>query len=306
MPANRKEYLVKGGVVALCLAAQLMLAACGGSVGSSMDAITSSPPTTAVVAGAGTTALENLVTPGVLTVATFNQSPPSAYLSPDGRLIGWEVDLAKEIARRLGLAARFESVAFPSVLDDVESGVADIGIASMFDTPARQQRVDFIDYYTGGTNWITSRDSAFDAEAPCGSQVGAVSGSAQLADFLPRISQACIAEGQAPLKITGFESPADATDAIIGGRLDAAVADGPVASFAVGASFGRLASVGNAVEIQPYGIAVGQENEALQAAILSALDSMVADGSYLDLLGRWGVEDGYVAQFNRNGLAVQQ
>ena len=306
MPANRREYLLNGGVVAMCLAAQLILAACGGSVGSSKDAITSSPPATAVAAGAGKTVLENLVTPGVLTVALFNQSPPSAYVSPDGRLIGWEVDLTKEIARRLGLEARFESVAFPSVLDDVESGVADIGIASMFDTPARQQRVDFIDYYTGGTNWITSRDSAFDAESPCGLHVGAVSGSAQLNDFLPRISQACIAEGQAPLEITGFESPADATDAIIGGRLDAAVADGPVASFAVGASFGRLASVGNAVEIQPYGIAVKLNNEALQTAILSALDSMVADGSYLDLLGRWGVEDGYVTQFTKNGLAVQR
>jgi polar amino acid transport system substrate-binding protein len=306
MQAIHRKHLVNGGVVAMCLAAQLMLAACGISAETSQDAIAASAQATEGAAGADATSLENLVTPGVLTVATFNQSPPSAYLSPDGRLIGWEVDLAKEIARRLGLAARFESVAFPSVLDDVESGVADIGIASMFDTPARQQRVDFIDYYTGGTNWITSRDSAFDAEAPCGSRVGAVSGSAQLADFLPRISQACIAEGQAPLEIIGYESPADATDAIIGGRLDAAVADGPVASFAVGASFGRLASVGNAVEIQPYGIAVGQENEALQAAILSALDSMVADGSYLDLLGRWGVEDGYVAQIDRNGLAVQQ
>lgn len=306
MPSNRREYLIKGGAVALCLAAQLILTACGLSAESPKDAITSSPPATEGVAGAGTPSLENLVTPGVLTVAVFDQSPPSAYQSPDGRLVGWEVDLAKEIARRLGLAVMIESVAFPSVLDEVENGGADIGIASMFDTPARQQRVDFIDYYTGGTNWITSRDSAFDAESPCGSRVGAVSGSAQLADFLPRISQDCIAKGQAPLEITGFESPADATDAIIGGRLDAAVADGPVASFAVGASFGRLASVGNAVEIQPYGIAVELENEALQTAILSALDSMVADGSYLDLLGRWGVEDGYVAQFNRNGMAVQQ
>ena len=306
MPSNRRQYFVKGGVVALCLAAQLILTACGLSAESSKDAITSSPPATEGVAGASTPSLEDLVTPGVLTVAIFNQSPPSAYLSPDDRLIGWEVDLAKEIASRLGVEARFESVAFPSVLDEVESGGADIGIASMFDTPARQQRVDFIDYYTGGTNWIASRDSAFDAEAPCGSRVGAVSGSAQLNDVLPRISLACITDGQLPLDVIGFESLADATAEIIGGRLDAAVADGPVASFAVGASFGRLASVGNAVEIQPYGIAVKLNNEALQTAILSALDSMVADGSYLDLLGRWGVEDGYVAQFNRNGMAVQQ
>ena len=306
MQAIRRKHLVKGGVVAMCLAAQLMLAACGASTESSQDAIAASAQATEGDAGVDATSLENLVTPGVLTVALFNQSPPSAYVSPDGRLIGWEVDLTKEIARRLGIEVKFDSVAFPSVLDGVESGAADIGIASMFDTPARQQRVDFIDYYTGGTNWITSRDSAFDAEAPCGSRVGAVSGSAQLNDFLPRVSLACIADGQLPLDVIGFESPADATAEIIGGRLDAAVADGPVASFAVGASFGRLASVGNAMEIQPYGIAVGQENEALQTAILSALDSMVADGSYLDLLGRWGVEDGYVAQFNRNGMALQQ
>ncbi|NQW71346.1 MAG: transporter substrate-binding domain-containing protein [Actinobacteria bacterium] len=302
MPSNRSEYFVKVCVVALCLTAPLMLAACGGPGGSSKDAIIPSSQATEVVAGAVATSLETLVTPGVLTVAIFNQSPPSAYLSPDGRLIGWEVDLAKEIARRLGIEVKFEEVAFPSVLDGVEGGAADIGIASMFDTPVRQQRVDFIDYYTGGTNWITSRDSAFDAEVPCGSRVGAVSGSAQLNDFLPRISQACIADGQAPLEVIGFESPADATAEIIGGRLDAAVADGPVASFAVGASFGRLASVGNAVEIQPYGIAVGQENETLQTAILSVLNSMVADGSYLDLLGRWGVEDGYVSEFTRNGV----
>ena len=103
MRAIHRKHLVNGGVVAMCLAAQLMLAACGISAETSQDAIAASAQATEGAAGADATSLENLVTPGVLTVALFNQSPPSAYVSPDGRLIGWEVDLTKEIARRLGL-----------------------------------------------------------------------------------------------------------------------------------------------------------------------------------------------------------
>jgi polar amino acid transport system substrate-binding protein len=242
-----------------------------------------------------------LVNPGVLTVAIFDDSPPSAFYSSDNRLIGWEVDLVTNIAQRKGVEVKFVGGSFDSVITSVADGKADIGIASMFDTVERQKRVVFVDYFIGGTSWVAKANSEFSATRPCGLRVGAVQDSAQYADYLVRVSSECTREGLEPLTVVGYESIPEAASDVATGRLDAFVADDPVAAYSVSNGYGRIVRTDTAIETQPYGIAVQIGNPEMVDSVQSALQEMAADHIYRNILGRWGVESGSIDQFTING-----
>jgi polar amino acid transport system substrate-binding protein len=242
-----------------------------------------------------------LVNPGVLTVAIFDDSPPGAFYSSDNRLIGWEVDLVKNIAQRKGVEVKFIGGSFDSVITSVADGKADIGIASMFDTAERQKRVSFVDYFIGGTSWVAKANSEFSASRPCGSRVGAVQDSAQYADYLVRISSECTQEGLEPLAIIGYKSIPDAASDVATGRIDAFVADDPVAAYSVSNSYGRIVRTDSGIETQPYGIATQIGNAEIANTVRSVLQQMAADQTYRNILGKWGVEGGSIDQFTING-----
>lgn len=241
-----------------------------------------------------------LVNPGVLTVAIFDDSPPSAFYTENGRLVGWEVELANAIAQRNGLEIEFVGGSFDSVLNAVTDGTADIGIASMFDTMERQKRAAFVDYFFGGTSWASSVDSEIKSSNACGSRVGAVADSAQYSDYLVRVSSKCTREGLEPLTIAGYESISQAVTDIETGQLDALVADDTVVTYLASNSYGRIVLTDTAIEPQPYGIAVPVDNRIIRESVLAALQEMSSDQTYRNILGKWGVESGSINEFTIN------
>jgi len=285
-------------LIALGATAMLLMSACS----SEADQVTTETPPQATSALANENSLQaQLLTPGTLTVAVFDDSPPGAFYTDDDRLIGWEIELVNDLAKRLGLEVTFVGGSFGSVLDAVETGSADVGIASIFDTQERQQRVDFVNYFVGGTSWASRAESDFTPIDPCGSRVGAVSGSAQFQDYLPRVSEQCISSGSEPITAVPYDSLTPAVADIATGRIDAIVADDPVITHLANQSFGRLSVVETYVEAQPYGIAVAKGNSRLSEQLQSGLQSSGRDGTYADLLGRWGLEAGAVKEFTING-----
>ncbi len=237
---------------------------------------------------------------GELKVRFVENSPPGSFKSKSGVTTGWEVELAQLLGERMGLPVAAASIPFDQVIPAVMDGMADMSLASMFDTPAREELVDFVNYFEGGTGWATYADSGFQPSDACGKNVGARSGTAQFEQFLPAKSAACVELGNEPIQVTGFSDETAAADALKSQEIDAFVADSPVVSYLVGESVGRLTRVGNIEEIQPYGIAVGKGNEKLETALRLALNSLIADGTYFRLLGKWGVESGAVTEATTN------
>lgn len=281
----------------------IVLGITGGCTSEANEAIREDPDQVEPNAASSKPLQGELVTPGTLTVAVFDASPPSAFYTDDDRLIGWEIELATDLADRLGLQVTFIGGSFESVLNSVESGSADIGIASVFDTQARQERVDFVNYFVGGTSWASGDGSEFSPLDPCGSRVGALAGSAQKEDYLPRVSDQCVNNGAEPITIVSYDSLTSAVPEVAVGRIDAIVADDPVIAFLANQSFGRLSVVETYVEAQPYGVAVAKGKPLLTQQLQSALTNSEADGTYLDLLGRWGLETGAITEFTINGAS---
>lgn len=80
----------------------------------------------------------------VVTEASF---APYEYYS-DGKIVGVDVDIAQEIANELEKKLVVKDVSFDSIIHEVKSGKADIGVAGISYTEERAQQVDFSDNYT--------------------------------------------------------------------------------------------------------------------------------------------------------------
>ena len=90
---------------------------------------------------------------GTLVVAMkCGRNDPYFYVGDNGQLIGFDVDLAKEIAKALGVKLEinrsFET--FGSTAEAVAAGIADVAISNLTRTPKRQEIVDFTEPYVVG------------------------------------------------------------------------------------------------------------------------------------------------------------
>lgn len=98
---------------------------------------------------------------GSLIVGIKSDYPPFGMLDADGKLVGFEADLAHDIAEKMGLALDLRSVTSANRLQKLEDGAVDLIIATLGDTQQRRQIATLIEpnYYASGVNILTHKDS---------------------------------------------------------------------------------------------------------------------------------------------------
>lgn len=94
---------------------------------------------------------------GKLTVGMEMTYAPAEFVAEDGKTPeGYDVDLAKALAKTLGVKADFISSSFDSIVPSVGSKY-DLGITAMTITEEREDSVDFVSYYKAGSMWVVKK-----------------------------------------------------------------------------------------------------------------------------------------------------
>ncbi len=255
-------------IMALALGAALAcfaLAACGSSSSSSEDASSS-----AAASGDYT-----LVKDGTLTVVTSADYPPFEYMDGD-EIKGYDADLIREVAKRLGLEADISHMAFDSLLTQVSGGAADVTISAITVTDDRLKDVDFTNsYYDSNLAVVTLADSDIASSDDLeGKTIGVQSGTS---------GEDWVKENVGDDNYTPFQEMTEALASLRSGKVEALVFDLPSAENYVSTSFTDCKVVEAIPTGEQYAIAVNKDNAALTAAINQALADMEADGT-LDTL----------------------
>ncbi|MCZ4351794.1 transporter substrate-binding domain-containing protein [Roseovarius aestuarii] len=109
--------------------------------------------------GAMADALQDIKDAGKIVVGVKQDYKPWGYLSSDGELQGLEIDLAKDVATRLGVEVELVPVVASNRMEFLQQGRIDLIIATMGDNPKRRQVIGMIEpnYYAGGTNVIAPK-----------------------------------------------------------------------------------------------------------------------------------------------------
>jgi len=229
---------------------------------------------------------------------------PMEQFAPDGRtIVGFEPDLADALGRVLGVKIQMVAGNFQTALDRVADGTYDGVLSAMNDTPAREKKADFVDYFSAGTAIVVQRGNpagVTEIDNLCGKVVAVERGTTQ-ADLLHRTQKGC---GDQPIQINQMKTNADALLQLRTGRAAAVLNDYPAASFL--AEDSRTANnfqLASAAQYEPglFGIPVAKGNVQLRDALQAALTKVIASGVYADLLTRWGVSEGTVKSATVNG-----
>ena len=235
---------------------------------------------------------------GTLTVAMDASYAPNEFFDEDGKtIIGMDADLAAAIGTTLGLEVEKKNVTFDAILPGLAADKYDIAISSFTDTKEREETVDMVTYFTAGTGFYTNAENPVEVEGLadlCGKKVAVQKGTVQQEDV----------EGQNdkcddPIDVAVFTQQTDVDLAINSGRAEVALADSPVAAYAVQQSDGALKSTGKEYDSAPYGIAVNKEN-GLTEAIQAAVQAMIDDGTYTAILEEWGQTAGALTESKIN------
>lgn len=274
------------------LLATIALALTGCSVGESNTTASSAPsitPDQALVA----LVPADIAKRGTLIIGAGNDYAPNEYADEAGNPTGWGIELVKAIAAKLNLTPKLEVAEFDKIIPSVLANAYDLGEYSFTDTAERQKQVDFINYYNAGIQWISAAGKTVDPNNACGLKVAVYATSYQDTDEIPAKSKACVAAGKKAIEVLKFDGQAAATNAVALGQADATSTDSPIAFAAIKASKGKLQAAGESFEVAPYGLPIAK-NSALTPAIQKALQSLIDDGTYANILSKYGVEAGAV------------
>lgn len=239
---------------------------------------------------------------GTLTIGSDASYAPSEFLAGDGKTIeGFDVDLFKAVAAKLGLKVQFQNAKFDSIITGVEGGKYDLGVSSFTVNSDREKQATMVSYFNAGTQWAAAPGNPkhVNPDKPCGLTVAVQQGTVQQEQDLPPKQKACAKAGK-PIHILVYTGQDQATAAVGTGKADAMLADSPVVAYAVKQSKGKIAAVGNIYDAAPYGYVLPKSEKAFGQAIVLALQSLQKDGSYQKILQNWGVQQGAISSFAIN------
>ncbi|WP_059171060.1 transporter substrate-binding domain-containing protein [Bacillus sp. FJAT-27445] len=161
-----------------------------------------------------------------LIMATSADYPPFEYIETDksDEIIGFDVDLAKAIAGKLGYEVQVKDMDFNGLVQALKSGQADFVLAGMTPTKDRKKNVDFSDiYYTSSHMFVTKKDSGIKTlEDLEGKTVGVQLGSIQQ-------GKAEEIQKEVKIKIEDRNRIPDLIQELKSGRFDAAIIEDTVA-----------------------------------------------------------------------------
>jgi polar amino acid transport system substrate-binding protein len=133
------------GLWALLVVAALMLSACTAvQPGAAPEpAAGAAEGQAAEQPAAGEGLLGEIQERGRLIVGTSADYPPYESINEAGEFVGFDMDLARAIAERMGVEVEFQDMPFDSLIAAVQEGKIDVVIAAMQATPERDDTVDF-------------------------------------------------------------------------------------------------------------------------------------------------------------------
>ena len=277
---------MKKKVLALTMAALMAasLTACGGGAKETTAADTTAADTADTTAAEKTeeTSAEAAGTDaagGVLVMATNAEFPPYEY-HDGGEIVGIDAEIAKAIADELGMELEIEDIAFDSIIPEITSGKADMGLAGMTVTEDRKQSVDFTDTYAKASQKIIVKEDS--AIASPDDLTGVIVGVQQGTTGDIYVSD-LEADGTTVERYNkGFE----AVQALSQGKIDAVVIDGEPAKTFVAQTEG-LKILEESFTDEEYAIAVKKGNTELLEKINGALKTLKDNGTLDEIVAKY-------------------
>ncbi|SBT18458.1 ABC transporter glutamine-binding protein GlnH precursor [Marinomonas gallaica] len=236
-------------------------------------------------------AIDNILSNGELKVCFEAGYIPFEMKTKDGRFIGFDIDIAKHMARSMDVKFTPVNTAWDGIIPALQTGKCDIIIGGMAITPQRNLKVMFADTYIeiGQTvlikpeleGKVTSYRDLNDPKYTLVSQIG-TTGAQAAQKFFPKA------------KLDLFETSADAVLQVANGKADAFVYDLPYNALYASQHQDNVVHLDQSFTYEPLGWAIRQNDPNFINFLNNYLVQIKKDGSYDRIYDKWFKSDAWV------------
>ena len=265
----------------------LSLAACGGAKTETTAAETTAEKKEETTT-AGTTAAETAEAAGGTLIVGFDQDvPPMGFVGDNGEYTGFDLDLAKEVASRLGLEYKAQPIAWDSKDMELESGNIDC-IWNGFTITGREDDYTWTTPYMANKQvFVVANDSDIKSQADLAGKVVEVQADSS--------AEAALKENQDLANTFGqLLTTPDYNTAFMDleqGAVDAVAMDVIVAGYQIKQRNADFKILDDSLSEEEYGIGFKKGNTELRDKVQGALEEMAADGTLAKISDEWFGED---------------
>lgn len=226
----------------------------------------------------------NTVEAGKLIMSTNAAFPPYEMTDDNGGYIGIDVEIAEEIAKKLGLELVIDDMGFTAALEAAQKGKSDMVMAGVTVDEDRLMVMDFSDSYATGIQVVIVPEDSDIASIDDleGKKIGTQMGTTGYI----YCSSAPEEGGYGEDAVTAFDNGMTAVQALLNGQVDCVVIDNAPAQSFVDANPG-LKILETEFAVEDYAIGFAKGNDTLKDAVNNALAELIADGTVQKIVDKY-------------------
>jgi polar amino acid transport system substrate-binding protein len=244
------------------------------------------------IAAAGK-AMDSILKKGELLVGITGTQPPLNATNKDGKIIGYDADIARLIAMNMGVKVKFSTMPFAKLLPALKAGKVDMVLSSMTMTLERNREVAFVGpYYISGKGIITKTQTISTLQQA----EGLNNPEFKVAALKNSTSQSFVEEAAPKAQLVPTKSYDEALDMLLKDKINVIVADYPYCAFAAFRYQDKGLVAGQSkFTFEPLGIAVPED--ALLINWLGNFISMFeASGQLKNLNEKWFQDGSWIKE----------
>ena len=221
---------------------------------------------------------------GVLVVGLDDSFPPMGFRNEANEIVGFDIDLAKEAAKRLGVEAEFRPVDWDGVILSLNKGDIDVVWNGMTITEERKEKINFSKPYLDNRQIVIVQEgSAINTKADLeGKVVGLQMGSSS---EVALNGEPDVVAGLKEVK--KYSNNVEALLDLAAGRSDAVVVDEIVGRYYIAKKPGMYRVLSEDFGAETYGVGIRKSDVELKKELDRVLDDMKADGTADRISEKW-------------------
>lgn len=238
----------------------------------------------------------------VINAGVINYYPPLEFKDPQtGELTGFDIELFKAVAKKIGATANFVEFSFADLASfaPLKTGRVDIyASGTMTDTPERRENgVSFIDYVYDPYFFFTlsaNADQFKNPEGLCGKRITNTRVSQVMIAAVDRWNdENCTKAGKPAVVLVGAATNAEQQLNLKQSRADAGFTSALLLAYQNKLQGNVYQTLGKPLIKSVIGMAFlsANANTELADSVKKALDELIADGTYAQLLHKWGLTE---------------
>lgn len=239
----------------------------------------------ASVAFAGPT-YDRVMSEKVVKAGLSNQGIPFGFIDDKNEWVGFDVDMATEIAKRLGCKLEKVVVNNNTRISFVQTNPpkVDMVLSNMTHKRVRDEKIDFsITYFFDGQKFLAKKGTVKNAADLANMKVGSMQGTTSIVNATAYLKEL----GNDNPQVTGYDGEVAMFEALRSGRVQAITTDSTILLGYAAKVPGQFELVGEFISDEPYGIGLPQDDSAWRDTINFTLQDIWNDGTYKTIYDKW-------------------